>query len=40
MPSLVIIGPQIQEKQRGGGGTMCPSAYVVPKDPSLNRVKN
>ena len=32
MPSLVLIGPQIKEKQRG-------AAYMVPKDPSLNRVK-
>ena len=33
MPSLVVIGPQIKEKQ-------VPSpAYMVPKDPSLNRVK-
>ena len=36
MPSLVVIGPQIKEKQRA---TMCPPAYMVPKDPSLNRVK-
>ena len=31
MPSLVVIEPQIKEKQRGGG-------HNVPKDPSLNRV--
>ena len=36
MPSLVLIGPQMKEKQRG---TMFPPAYMVPKDPSLNRVK-
>ena len=35
MPSLVVIGPQIKEKQRGGDTP----AYMVPKDPSLNRVK-
>ena len=37
MPSLVVIGPQIKEKQRGA---QCapPPAYMVPKDPSLNRV--
>ena len=43
MPSLVVIGKQIKEKQMkgrgGGGGTMCPPAYMVPKDPTLNRVK-
>ena len=38
MPSLVAIGPQIKEKQ-GGGAQCAPPAYVVPKDPSLNRVK-
>ena len=38
MPSLVVIGPQIKEKQRGGA--QCASqAYMVPKDPSLNMVK-
>ena len=37
MPSLVVIG--LQMKERGGGGTMCPPAYMVPKDPSLNRVE-
>ena len=37
MPILVVIGPQIKEKQ-GGGGTLCPSAYMVPKDTSLNLV--
>ena len=31
MPSLVVIGPQIKEKQR--------AQYMVLKDPSLNRVK-
>ena len=37
MPSLVVIGPQMKEKQRGHN---VPSpVYVVPKDPSLNRVK-
>ena len=37
MPSLVVIGPQIKEKHRG---TMSPpAAYMVPKDPSLNKVK-
>ena len=36
MPSLVVIGPQIKEKQRGHN--VLP-AYMVPKDPSLNRVK-
>ena len=36
MPSLVVIGPQIKEKQGGGGGVQ----YMVPKDPSLNRVNN
>ena len=34
MPSLVVIRQQIKEKQRGG------TAYMVPKDPSLNRVKH
>ena len=33
MPSLVVIGPQIKEKQRGGGNVN------RKKDPSLNRVK-
>ena len=37
MPSLVVIGPQIKEKQRGHN--VAPPAYMVPKDPSLNRVK-
>ena len=36
MPSLVVIGPQIKEKQRGD---IVPPACMVPKDPSLNRVK-
>ena len=42
MPSLVAIEPQIKEKQRGQQrGAQCapPPAYMVPKDPSLNRVK-
>ena len=34
MPSLVVIEPQIEEKHRGG--TL---AYILPKQPSLNRVK-
>ena len=34
MPSLVVIRQQIKEKRRGG--TM---PYMVPKYPSLNRVK-
>ena len=33
MPSLVVIGPQIKEKQG------VPPAYMVPTDPILNRVK-
>ena len=37
MPSLAVIGQQIKEKRRGG--TMCPPAYMVPKYPSLNSVK-
>ena len=37
MPSLVVIGPQIKEKRRGA--QCAPPAYMVPKDPSLNRVK-
>ena len=36
MPSLVVIGPQIKEKQRGHN---VPPAYMVLKDTSLNRVK-
>ena len=36
MPRLVVIGPQIKEKQRGAH--CAPPAYMVPKDPSLNRV--
>ena len=43
MPSLVVIGPRIKEKQRGALCPLCtlcpPPAYMVPKDPSLNRVK-
>ena len=36
MPSLVLIGQQITEKQRG-----CPPPeYVVPNNPSLNRVNS
>ena len=31
MPTLVVIEQQIKEKQRG-------AQYMVPKDPSLNRV--
>ena len=34
MPSLVVIGPQIKEKQRGNNGSC-----MVPKDPNLNGVK-
>ena len=37
MPSLVVIGQQIKEKRRGHN--VPPSAYMVPKYPSLNRVK-
>ena len=37
MPSLVVIGTQIKDKQRG---TQCAPLYMVPKDPSLNRVKS
>ena len=36
-PSLVVIGPQIKEKQRGGG--IVPPAYMVAKYPCLNRDK-
>ena len=40
MSSLVVIGPQIQEKHRGHiVPPPPPPAYMVPKDPSLNRVK-
>ena len=37
MLSLVVIGPQIKEKQRGA---QCapPGAYILSKYPSLNRV--
>ena len=38
MPSLVVIGPQIKEKQRGGGHNVPPPAYMLLKYPSLNRV--
>ena len=37
MPSLVVTGQQIKEKQRGHN--VPPLAYMVPKYPSLNRVK-
>ena len=37
MLSLVVTGPQIKEKQRGV--KMCPPAYILPKYPSMNRVK-
>ena len=36
MPSLVVTGTQIKEKQRGA--QCAPQAYMVPKHPSLNRV--
>ena len=39
MPSLIVIRQQIKEKQRGGGHNVPPPAYMVPKDPSLNRIK-
>ena len=40
MPSLVVIGLQIKEKRGGGGqNNVPPPAYMVKKDPSLNRVK-
>ena len=39
MSSLVVIGPQIKEKQRGAQCAPSPPAYMVPKDPSPNRVK-
>ena len=38
MPSLVVIGPQVKEKQvgtPGGGHNVPPAYYMVPKDPSL-----
>ena len=35
MPGLVLVEPQIKEKQRGH-----PPDYIVLKDPSLNRVKD
>ena len=38
MPSLVVIGQQIKEKQRGVG-TCAPTSLYGPNDPSLNRVK-
>ena len=34
MANLVVIGQQIKEKRR-----IVPPAYMVPKYPSLNRVK-
>ena len=37
MQSLVVIGQQIMEKRRGA--KVPPPAYLVSKDPSLNRVK-
>ena len=37
MPSLVVIGQQIKEKRRRA--QCVPPAYMVPKYPSLNRVK-
>ena len=37
MPSMVVIEPQIKEKQRGHN--VLPQAYMVPKDPSLNKVR-
>ena len=37
MPSLVAIGPQIKEKRNDVHNV--PPAYMVPRDPSLNRVK-
>ena len=37
MPSVVVIGQQIKEKRRGHN--VPPPAYMVPKYPSLNRVK-
>ena len=36
MPSLVVIAPQIKETQRGHN---VPPACILPKYPSLNRVK-
>ena len=40
MPSLVVIGPQVKEKQREGAmSAPPPPALMVLKDPSLNRVK-
>ena len=35
MRNLVVTGPQIKEKQGGHNAQAC----MVPKDPSLNRVK-
>ena len=37
MPSLVVIGPLKGETE---GVCAPPPAYVVPNDPSLNRVKS
>ena len=39
MPSLVLIELQIKEKERGALVPPPPPAYMVPKYPSLNRVK-
>ena len=39
MPSLVVIGQQIKETQRGGGGHNVPPSLYGSKDPSHNRVK-
>ena len=39
MPGLVVIGPQIKEKQRGAQYIYIYISYMVPKDPSLNSVK-
>ena len=37
MPCLVAIGKQIKEKHRG---VTIPPAYILPKEPSLNRVNS
>ena len=41
LSSVVIIGPQINEKQGSSESeyTLCPTAYILPKYSSLNRVK-
>ena len=38
MPSLVVIGPQLKEKQREAYCALPPppTASIVPKDPSVN----